>query len=135
MFRTPSLGRGGRPLRIAYGRLFHEANAYSPVLTTLEHFERLHHLRGDELAAATTLRGAELKSFMPHAELTGFRQAARLAGGVETVPLTSSLAVPGGPIARECFSALMDGLTSALESAGPRETGNEGRLMRLKTMP
>ena len=27
------LGRGARPLRIAYGRIFHEANAYSPVAT------------------------------------------------------------------------------------------------------
>lgn len=117
--RRPTLGRGGRPLRIAYGRIFHEANAYSPVLTTLEHFERLHHMGGADLAAASTLRGTELKSFMPHAELTGFRQAARLAGGVETVPLTSSLAVPGGPIARGSFDTLLGGLLGALEAAGP----------------
>lgn len=114
----PRLGRGPRPLRIAYGRLFHEANAFSPLHTTLEDFERLHHLSGDALAAACTLRGTELKSFMPHAELTGFVQAARLAGGVETVPLQSSLAVPGGPLTRECFDTLCDGLLERLEAAG-----------------
>lgn len=87
-----------RPLRIAYGRIFHEANAYSPVLTTTEDFERMHRIAGAELERATTLRGTELKSFMPHAELTGFRQACRLAGGVTTIPLESSLAVPSGPL-------------------------------------
>jgi len=32
--------RPGKKLRIAYGRLFHEANAYSPIATTLADFER-----------------------------------------------------------------------------------------------
>ena len=114
-----SLGRGGPSLRIGYGRIFHEANAYSPVLTEREDFERMHHLEGDELAAATSLRGVELKSFMPHAELTGMQQAARLAGGIETVPLTSSLAVPGGPLSRPCFDSLLDGLLARLRAAGP----------------
>ncbi len=114
-----SLGRGKRPLRIAYGRLFHEANARSPVLTEVEDFERMHHLAGDALAQATTLRGTELKSFMPHAELTGFRQAARLAGGVETVPLQSSLAVPGGPLSRRCFEELAGGLVERIRAALP----------------
>ncbi len=112
------LGRGGRPLRIAYGRLFHEANAYSPVLTTREDFERMHHLEGEALAQAATLRGTELKSFMPHAELTGFRQAAALAGGIETIPLTSSLAVPGGPLERASFDSLLNGLLARLRAAG-----------------
>ena len=116
--RTLGLGRGGRPLRIAYGRLFHEANSRSPLLTEREDFDRMHHLSGDALARATGLRGTELKSFMPHAELTGFRQAARLAGGVETVPLVSSLAVPGGPLSRPCFDALVGELCDALRAAG-----------------
>lgn len=112
------LGRGGRPLRIGYGRIFHEANAYSPVLATMEDFERLHHLAGAELAKAASLRGAELASFMPHAELTGFNQAAALAGGVETVPLQSSMAVPGGPLERACFDAILDGLLARIREAG-----------------
>ncbi len=113
------LGRGPRPLRIAYGRLFHEANARSPVLTERADFERMHHLEGEALAQAASLRGVELKSFMPHAELTGFRQAAALAGGVETVPLQSSLAVPGGPLSRACFEELREGLLAKLRAALP----------------
>jgi microcystin degradation protein MlrC len=112
------LGRGGRPLRIAYGRLFHEANTYSPVRTTLEDFERMHLLEGDALAAATTLRGTELADFMPHAELTGFVQAARVAGDVTVVPLVSALAVPGGPLTRACFDALVNRLVDKLSAAG-----------------
>ncbi len=108
-----------RPLRIAYGRLFHEANAYSPLPTTLEDFERLHLVSGDALARAASLRGVELKSFMPHAELTGFRQAARLAGGVTTVPLESAMAVPGGPLGLACFDALAGRLIARLEAALP----------------
>jgi microcystin degradation protein MlrC len=116
--RAPDLGRGGRPLRIGYGRIFHEANAHSPLLTTREDFTRMHHLEGEALARATGLRGSELASFMPHAELTGFAQAARLAGGVETVPLSSSLAVPNGPLERECFEWLLGGLERHVREAG-----------------
>ncbi|MDB4997239.1 MAG: hypothetical protein JWM74_4671 [Myxococcaceae bacterium] len=112
------LGRGGRPLRIAYGRIFHEANTFSPVLTTREDFERMHFVEGDALAAAASLGGKELASFMPHAELTGFVQAARAAGNVTTVPLTSALAVPGGPLSRACFDWLLDGLLDKLRAAG-----------------
>ncbi|MBK9262794.1 MAG: M81 family metallopeptidase [Polyangiaceae bacterium] len=112
------LGRGDRPLRIAYGRIFHEADTYSPILTTREDFERLHLLSGDELGRATSLSGTELKSFMPHAELTGFVQAARAAGNVTTIPLTSALAVPGGPLSRECFDGLLNELLRALNAAG-----------------
>lgn len=113
-----SLGRGSRPLRIGYGRLFHEANAFSPLVTTIEDFDRIHSMSGDELARATTLRGVELKAFMPHAELTGFRQAANLAGGVDTVPLQSHLAVPGGPVTKECFEGILDSLLRRIDQAG-----------------
>lgn len=113
------LGRGDKPLRIAYGRIFHEANTYSPVLTTRDDFERMHLIRGHVLAQATTLGGTELKSFMPHAELTGFVQAAKAAGNVTTIPLISALAVPGGPLTPECFEGLVGDLLEALEAAGP----------------
>ncbi len=109
-----------RPLRIAYGRLFHEANAFSPSVTTVEDFERMHLLEGDALARAVTLRGEELKSFMPHAELTGFQQAMNLARGeITTVPLTSALAVPSGPVTRECFDLLTARLLDGIEAALP----------------
>ncbi len=113
------LGRGGRPLRIGYGRIFHEACAGSPLRTSREDFLRMHHLEGEALARACGLRGTELRSFFPHAELTGFVQAARLAGGVEAVPLSSSLAVPSGPVTRACFEWLLGSLLERLRSAGP----------------
>jgi microcystin degradation protein MlrC len=79
----------------------------------------MHHLEGAALAEAASLGGSELKSFFPHAELTGFVQAARLAGGVEAVPLSSSLAVPGGPVSLECFEWLLGTLLDSLRRAGP----------------
>lgn len=108
-----------RPLRIAYGRLFHEACAWSPLTTELADFERVHRLEGDALAAVCRLRGKELEGYLAHAELTGFVQAARRAGGVETVPLASSLAIPSGPVSRACFDWLVDDLVARLAAAGP----------------
>jgi microcystin degradation protein MlrC len=110
--------RDSRPLRIAYGRIFHEACADSPLATTRADFERLHSMAGAELAAATTLTGSELVGYMPHAELTGFVQAARVAGNVQTVPLASNMAVPSGPLTAECFAWLLDDLLARLAAAG-----------------
>lgn len=115
----PKLGRGGRPLRIAYGRIFHEANAYSPLVTEIDSFRNDFFLAGESLAKATTLQGSELEGYMPHAELTGFVQAARLAGGVETIPLASYLAVPSGPVSRAAFEAILDDQLARLREAGP----------------
>ncbi len=114
-----NLGRGTRPLRIGYARIFHEACAHSPVLTERADFERFHVLRGDALVAATGLRGRELASFMPHAELTGFRQAAAVAGDITCVPLVSAMAVPSGKLSAACFAWLRDELRAALSAAGP----------------
>ncbi len=116
--RLRTLGRGGRPLRIGYGRIFHEGCAFSPMPTTEADFHRMHVMEGEELARAASLRGTELKSFFPHAELTGFVQAAALAGNVEAVPLSSSMAVPSGPITRACFDWLVDRLLASLARAG-----------------
>ncbi len=112
------LGRGGRPLRIAYGRIFHEACAYSPLTTTREAFTGFHRLEGDALARAASLTGSELEGYLPAAELTGFNAAARVAGDVETVPLASSLAVPSGPVDRDVFDWLVDDLIERLAHAG-----------------
>jgi len=113
------LGRGGRALRIAYGRIFHEACAFSPLRTVREDFERVHRVEGAALERATSLRGSELEGYLPAAELSGFAAAARAAGGVETVPLASSLAVPSGPVTEECWRWLTDDMIARLEAAGP----------------
>jgi microcystin degradation protein MlrC len=78
----------------------------------------MHYLDGDALARACTLTGSEIAGYLPHAELTGFVQAARLAGGVTTVPLISALAVPGGPLVRAGFESIVDDLLGRLEDAG-----------------
>jgi microcystin degradation protein MlrC len=111
------LGRGGRALRIGYGRIFHEANAYSPSLTTKEDVVAFHRLEGEALARAASLRGSEIAGYMPHAELSGFVAAARAAGGVETVPLASSLAVPSGPLERAAFDWLVDDMCERIRAA------------------
>jgi microcystin degradation protein MlrC len=116
--RLRTLGRGGRRLRIGYGRIFHEGCAFSPMPTTEADFHRMHVMEGAELARAASLQGTELKSFFPHAELTGFVQAAKIAGNVEAVPLASSMAVPSGPITRACFEWLVDRLLTSLAQAG-----------------
>ena len=116
--RQSAAGGGKKPLRIAYGRIFHEACAHSPLLTTQEDFLRMHALEGKELARASSLWGSELKGYLPHAELTGFVQAARVQGNVETVPLASYMAVPSGPLTEECFAWLLDGLLEQLNAAG-----------------
>ncbi len=108
-----------RPLRIAYARIFHEANAYSPLSTTREDFERMLSVEGEALGRATTLRGSELEGYMAHAELTGFVQAARVARHVTTIPLASRIAVSGGPIAPECFEWLVSDLIERIRAAGP----------------
>ncbi len=113
------LGRGGRKLRIGYGRIFHEANAYSPSLTTKEDIVAFHRLEGEALARAASLKGSEIAGYLPHAELSGFVQAARVAGRVETVPLASSLAIPSGPIERSAFDWLVDDMVERIRAAGP----------------
>lgn len=112
------LGRGGRPLRIAYGRIFHEANASSPSLTTRDDVVAVHRLEGEALARAASLGGSELEGYLPHAELSGFVQAARLAGGIETVPLASTFTVPSGPMERSAFEWLVDDLAGRVREAG-----------------
>ena len=105
-------------LRIAYGRIFHEANAYSPLRTDISAFRDFHMLEGQELEAATTLRGAELASFMKHAELTGFRQAVRFAD-VTTIPLESALPAPSGPPPRAGYDELERRMLERIEAALP----------------
>ncbi len=111
-------GRGGRPLRIAYGRIFHEANAFSPLPTHREDFERFHFFEGDELGAITKLTRFELVKVLRNAELSGFVTASRMAGQVECVPLFSTLAVSSGPITGDCFQWLRDTLKHHLRRVG-----------------
>jgi len=107
-----------RPLRIAYARLSQETNALSPVETTLDDFRRAHFLEGKTLAAACGRLGYEAKGFKRNAELSGFIKATR-GSKIETIPLFSAWAIPGGPLNDDDFAQLLARLRRELLAAGP----------------
>lgn len=119
MRNIKKLTKGGRPLRIAYARVFQEANAFSPMPTTQADFAAFHCMEGDELAAATARGGKELAGLTRNAELSGFCRVAQQAGDVEVVPVWSTFAISGGPVTRETFDWLVEGLVRRLRDAGP----------------
>lgn len=104
-------------MRLAYGRLMTETNAFSPVETTWADFERFHLKEGAEVAEAARPFGNEVPGISPVAELSGFWAAT--ARGVERVPLLSAWALPSGPMAADCATRFLDELTSRLERAMP----------------
>lgn len=110
-----------RTLRIGYGRVCQETNAFSPVTSELDDFARLHLMEGAQLAAATGRLGSEVPDMIRNAELSGFRRAVRKLGQgrVESVPLFSAWAVPAGPLSVKCFEQLRDRLVASLRAAGP----------------
>jgi len=123
LFRHPDTegeNMHARPLRIAYGRISQETNAFSPVDSTLEDFRRSHLLEGEGLRAACSLLGNEAPGWTPVAELSGFRlAAARWGRQVEPVPLFSAWALPSGPLSEDAFLTLRNRLVESLRRAGP----------------
>ncbi|MBL4635347.1 MAG: M81 family metallopeptidase [Kofleriaceae bacterium] len=107
-----------RPLRIAYGRIFHEGCSYSPLLTEREQFESAHYYEGADLEKHLLGKRHELVDILKKAELRGALEAAENAKQVECVPLLSALAVPSGPISEDCFSWLRENLKRSLQNMG-----------------
>ena len=107
-----------KPLRIGYGRIFHEANSYSPLLTEKEHFESFHYYEGKALRDLLEGDQRELVDILRKAELRGALEAANKAGNVACVPLLSALAMPSGPLSQACFTWIRDRLSAALHDAG-----------------
>ena len=106
------------PLRIAFARIFQEANAFSPLPSGPENFRRFHWLEGEELLEVCGRANKEIKGYLRNAELSGFVRAAHRDGGVEPVPLFSSLAVPSGPVTPAAFGELIERLEGDLRGAG-----------------
>ena len=106
---------------IAYGRIFHEANAYSPLSTTREDFERLHSLEGEALAARrprSAARSSQATCRTPSSPASCRRRASPATS--TTIPLASRMAVPGGPAHAECFEWLARATSLArIRAAGP----------------
>lgn len=106
-------------IRIAYGRINHETNAFSPVDTSFEAFTRAHFLEGDALAAACAPDGYEVAGYAKNAELSGLVAALdERRGEVEGVPLLSAWAIPSGPLAEEAFETVTARLLERLRAAG-----------------
>ena len=106
------------PLRIGFGRIAQETNAFSPAETTLADFRQMHHLAGDRLVAATGRLGQEVPALIRNAELSGFRRAARRAPGVATVPLVSTWAMPSGPMSEATCASVQEELLGHLRRVG-----------------
>lgn len=108
-----------RPLRIAFARLFHEACVASPLPTTLDNFERVLLLRGQDALDSLRWDRWEIPGLIPYAELGGLARAASKAGDVTLVPLLSALAVPSGKITAATWDTLTGELLQRLADAGP----------------
>ena len=109
-----------RKKRIAYGRINQETHAFSPVETTLQHFEEKLWMEGQALEEACRWRGNEAPGWTPAAELSGFASVARKhREEVELVPLLSAWALPSGPMTEDTYFALRARLVEALRQAGP----------------
>ena len=107
-----------KPLRLAYARIAQETNALSPLRTELEDFHRVHYLEGEALAGVCASGKTEAKGFVKNAELSGFYQGCAAEKTVETVPLMSAWAVPGGRLSTRCMDTLSGRLRALLEGAG-----------------
>jgi microcystin degradation protein MlrC len=105
-------------VRLAFARITQETNALSPVATELEDFEGSHYLEGDELLAAVSPGGHEVKGFFKRAELAGFVDACR-EGDATPVPVLSAWSSSSGPLTRACFDTLLGRLTDGIRRAGP----------------
>jgi microcystin degradation protein MlrC len=105
-------------MRLAFARICQESNSLSPVATELADFEDSHYLTGDDLLAAVSPGGHEVKGFFKKAELAGFVDACREVGGVVPVPILSAWASSGGPLSRACFDALLERLVDGIQRSG-----------------
>ncbi len=108
-------------MRIAYARLYQESNALSPVFTTLEDFQGVGILAGEQLAEACTPKGHEVRGFLRNGELSGFVKAAHRMGPaeLELLPLFSALTIPAGPLDAGTFAWFEERLRDDLEAAMP----------------
>ena len=97
-------------MRIAIGGIFTESNHLVGRLTRMADFERTELRRSVEINSASD------------GVLGGMLSALR-AGGAEVVPLLFASAVPGGPLDRDCYTALKSELLDRLRAQLPHVDG------------
>lgn len=108
-----------RPIKLAFGRIFHEGNSFSPVPTTIDDFKRFHWNSGKPLLHACGRLAHEIPGFLKSAELSGFVQACRKDGDIQPVPLCSMITTPSGPIQADNFDMLVQTLLDSLRDNAP----------------
>ncbi len=96
-------------MRIAIAELKQETNSFVPFQTTLATFQDQYLFRGAEML---TQYGSQ------RLEVPGMLDVLREAGATP-VPLLGTLALASGPVARDCFEALMGEILAGLRDAGP----------------
>jgi microcystin degradation protein MlrC len=96
-------------VRIAVGELKHEANTFSPVPTTVEHFQSEHLLRRENVLTSLAHTNTELWGFVERA----------LTLKCSLLPLIAASALSGGPLSPETYLFLKEQLLHGLEAAGP----------------
>jgi microcystin degradation protein MlrC len=97
-------------MRIALGKLSHEANTFSPLPTTWDDFSRNWMRRGPEI-----LRGLEGLNI----EEAGAVEILRAEPGCEILPTFAAHALSGYPVDGPAFRRLLDELLTALRAALP----------------
>jgi len=97
-------------MRIALGKLSHEANTFSPLSTTWDDFARRYMRRGPEL-----LRGLEGLNI----EDAGAVEVLQAEPGCEILPTFAASAQSGYPVEGAAFRRLRDELLSALQQVLP----------------
>lgn len=108
------------PVRIAFGRLMQENNSFSSVLTTETDFMRCHLAAGPALLKLCETNTWEIDGYLKNMELSGFMQAVQKADvAIQVVPLISAWSVPGGPVERYFFDALVNDFCERLKEAEP----------------
>jgi microcystin degradation protein MlrC len=108
------------PVRIAFGRLMQENNSFSSVLTTETDFMSCHLVAGQPLLKLCETQTWEIDGYLKNMELSGFMQAVQKADvAIQVVPLLSAWSVPGGPIERYFFDALVHDFCERLKAAEP----------------
>jgi microcystin degradation protein MlrC len=87
----------------------HESNSFSPLVTTLEHFNQAGITRGEELIGRWQNSTHELGGFLEGSK--------RL--GLFPVPVLATYAIPGGPIENNAFDSLAGEIIEELKEALP----------------
>lgn len=108
------------PVRIAFGRLSQENNSFSSVLTTETDFMRTHLTAGQSLLERCETDTWEISGYLKNLELSGFMQAVQKADvAIQVIPLISAWTVPGGPIERYFFEALVHDFCERIKASEP----------------